>query len=417
MCKKKDPPGKRRDQRCSELFGNEIDDRDLRKHASTFEPRMDPLSPRRRKLKNLQGGTVPETNALDLDTVEAYGTYRANQLPFEERNSGKLDRKADPVVRRQQDLESHIFDTGLIVDQNVTKKTWTESKITPNCFNWYNSDPIVRPPAADQPGVTHQDRAYFEKTSNLFDHKTAPAPTAKQLRDDHVAYMEEEQEASNKRKANVYYSDLFDRPTPGLENTNNLGQYHPKHYANDDSHIIINQEWTDAKTEIMRQKRSGATLSAGARKFEELHQTNIPDSPKRHKMEDRQMLEPIETDTSQKVRRAAPGELGMHVHQKHMKSSLVREEFYDRAEATKAWEVAEINLSRVPVDADERSVKDQCKGFECQVVKVHLDVDPISNMCKGRAKLVLRYNPESNDLSGLISKIQALGWQVAFLGE
>lgn len=47
-------------------------------------------------------------------------------------------------------------------------------------------------------------------------------------------------------------------------------------------------------------------------------------------------------------------------------------------------------------------------------MKVILDVDHISGMCKGRAKLVLRYNPESNDLQGLIQRIQGMGWGVRF---
>ena len=61
---RKAPPGKRRDQRTSELFGNSVDDKDLRKQAGTFEPRVDPLSPRRRKIKFLQGGVIPEGNGI-----------------------------------------------------------------------------------------------------------------------------------------------------------------------------------------------------------------------------------------------------------------------------------------------------------------------------------------------------------------
>lgn len=449
------PAGKRRDQRTSELFGTAVDDKDLRRQAPTFQPKVDPLSPRRRKLKFLQGGTVPEHNAVDIMNMPPHGHYRAEMLGFEEDTSGKIDPRSDPCVRRQQDLESYIFEEHENMnhaDDILTKQRWND-KITPNSFNWYNSEPTLKGPAHDQPGTSHKDRAYHEKSSNVFDHRTVPQKTKEELQRVHNEEMQQEIDATLKRKANVYYSDLFNRPTPGYENQTagdiiidsngsprtscgagqgggylnhpnqqgsyggyNMSGYYPRKMADDDSAITVNAEWTDARTEIMRHKaQQGRPMTAQERKFDELHQTNIPESPRHHALVPRPG--PIETDTSQKVKRDTPGELGMHVHQKHMKSSLVRDEFYERADKVKAWEVAEIALAAVPRTADERTVRDVCKGFECQLVKVHLDVDPISNLCKGRAKLVLRYNPDSNGLGGLIGKLQSLGWQVAFLDD
>ena len=67
----------------------------------------------------------------------------------------------------------------------------------------------------------------------------------------------------------------------------------------------------------------------------------------------------IMTDNALKLspRNADEHELGQTIHQKHMRSSLVREAFYERAEATRAWEVAEIALSSVPPGEDERGVR------------------------------------------------------------
>lgn len=64
------------------------------------------------------------------------------------------------------------------------------------------------------------------------------------------------------------------------------------------------------------------------------------------------------------------------------------------------------------MNEDEQSVKEQVKGFGCQIVKINLDVDPISNLCKGRGKITLRYNPEYNGLPELIERIRSLGWSV-----
>ncbi|CAD7944336.1 unnamed protein product [Amoebophrya sp. A120] len=116
-----------------------------------------------------------------------------------------------------------------------------------------------------------------------------------------------------------------------------------------------------------------------------------------------------------------PGDVtepGSLMHQKHMKSSLVRDTFYERAASARAWEVAELSVSGLDPYEDEQTVKTKCRGFGCHIVKVMLDLDPVSNRCKGRAKLILRYNPDENDLNGLIDKIQAhIGWHVLFLGD
>jgi len=51
--------------------------------------------------------------------------------------------------------------------------------------------------------------------------------------------------------------------------------------------------------------------------------------------------EPIETDTAAKVMRmdAAEFEPANRVHQKHLKSSLASEQFYQQAEDLNQWEV------------------------------------------------------------------------------
>merc|ERR1712194_539021 len=126
----------------------------------------------------------------------------------------------------------------------------------------------------------------------------------------------------------------------------------------------------------------------------------------------------VQTDTSAKISRGGDGTViaSSRMQQNHLRSSLVTSQFYDRAEATVAWEVAEVNISQLPSNIDERDLKNICRGFDCQVVKVVLDLDPISNSCKGRGKLVLRYNPEKqNNLQPLVDAFTQKGYAVAFL--
>eukprot|EP00392_Amoebophrya_sp_AT5.2_P005286 g5295.t1 len=724
------PPGYRRDQMTSELFGDDVFYKDLRKQEGTFEPRTDPLSPRRKKLQFLQGGTVPETNQQDLDSLPVQAGHSRTQVGFTD-DTDHIDHGSDPVVRRHQELESHIFPTHASVDANRTK---------------------IR-----ASGVSSADRAYAEQASHLFEHAPLPAPSNAQKREQHMTALAQETDDLNKRRANIYYSDLFGRETPA---SGHLGAYHPKPVSSPESKICIHGEWSDSRTNAKSDERP---MTAKERQFRELYRTEVPEqgakdyrpgdlpnslstdtsgksnskmvlnrhdySPKRaerssvflqpakavneqhhhhknltprrrtlpdqdyaragrflgeygpklcdkvvakqemrfpceggvspeeypfasangpeaverrrtsrssspvgagdrgarsnhvpvaqlssyerreykmllegkavssgtsgatstsgrsqlpeleypfnqelhdgesagarsasrqkqydprfqtasavqgkgkgkdgvneirrHPVSPHAYIEALDRDTEspprnsrqeylygveqvrgQKVEKTAGGcpprlaepwtrgevdqwnnvenaskfgrahrdlgkhpvrqdfspppggaakgssygrsfvdygneavsgrsdpacrrgadislyggsgrvdehEAGSRVHQKHLKSSLVRDTFYERAEATRQWEVAEVSVARLAPTEDEGSIKTKCRGFGCHIVKVILDLDPISNMCKGRGKLILRYNPDENDLSGLIDKIQHhLGWQVLFLGD
>mmetsp|Transcript_14225 Transcript_14225/g.35291 ORF Transcript_14225/g.35291 Transcript_14225/m.35291 type:complete len:441 (-) Transcript_14225:266-1588(-) len=405
------PPGYRRDQMTSELFGDDVFYKDLRKQEGTFEPRTDPLSPRRKKLQFLQGGTVPETNQQDLDSLPVQAGHSRTQVGFTD-DTDHIDHGSDPVVRRHQELESHIFPTHASVDANRTKIRYNAEKITPNSFSWFNSQPIAKPPKDDgASGVSSADRAYAEQASHLFEHAPLPAPSNAQKREQHMTALAQETDDLNKRRANIYYSDLFGRETPA---SGHLGAYHPKPVSSPESKICIHGEWSDSRTNAKSDERP---MTAKERQFRELYRTEVPEQgAKDYRPGD--LPNSLSTDTSGKVKRVDEHEAGSRVHQKHLKSSLVRDTFYERAEATRQWEVAEVSVARLAPTEDEGSIKTKCRGFGCHIVKVILDLDPISNMCKGRGKLILRYNPDENDLSGLIDKIQHhLGWQVLFLGD
>jgi len=51
-------------------------------------------------------------------------------------------------------------------------------------------------------------------------------------------------------------------------------------------------------------------------------------------------------------------------------------------------------------------VKNLCRDFDLQIVKVNVEMDPVRNLCKGRAKIMVRYNPMRDSIAGLVQKLQ-----------
>jgi len=125
----------------------------LRKQAPTFEPRVDPLSPRQKKQAFLASnnimprpqpaptgyyppgygsdyglvdpGEAPlpeggEREVLSASKVPGLGTYGSGSgskydgiIHFEENNDVKINHKSAPPVRRQQELQSSLFGHGV----------------------------------------------------------------------------------------------------------------------------------------------------------------------------------------------------------------------------------------------------------------------------------------------------------------
>jgi len=106
-----------------------------------------------------------------------------------------------------------------------------------------------------------------------------------------------------------------------------------------------------------------------------------------------------------KVRNA----IGMHtqqIHQAHLRTSMTPHEFYEEAANTKHWEVVELYISGLTPYADEKQVRALCSGFDLHIVKVSVDMDPVRNLCKGRAKVMVRYNPKRDSINGLVRKLE-----------
>lgn len=403
------PAGKRRDQTTSELFGLDNDDKELRTMPSTFHPRLDARSARMKKIDFLGSDVLPHTDYHDC-------AQPGKLESLEEDNDVKINHMADPIARRQQELHSDLFGRHTPAADKDIRSHYAEKKLTPNDFKWFNAPEKgqrgegVRHFDSSQDHVTHQDRSYHEKSSQLFNRPTHPKEEFNEATEEQMARKEEAQ-GDMKRRANCYYSDLFGRQTP-MNDIPGSHPRHPKHMCPEAEQITINQDWTDSRTELMRRHQDhhyAQKVTAADRRHEELD--------KRHfLLEDPNLLEgpeppfptkvePLITDNSHRLK-VTLGHDTQTIHQAHLQSTLMGERFYQDAENTRAWEVAELHLIGLPVDADELFLKQFCHKFDVQVVRIMMDMDPVSNLCKGRAKLVLRYNPMHDTISQLIRTLE-----------
>lgn len=205
-----------------------------------------------------------------------------------------------------------------------------------------------------------------------------------------------------KRRANVYYSDLFGRNTPMAEpEQGDIRRNKPQGPLEDQ--IVVHQDWTDSRTELVCGQRRSKPATPGCRKSDEFNQARIFVNKDHYSPPDH--MASVTTDNSGKVKDAI-GLTTQQIHQAHLRTSLTPAEFYEEAASTKHWEVIELHISGLRETADEAMVKNLCKDFDLQIVKVNVEMDPVRNLCKGRAKIMVRYNPMRDSIAGLVQKLQ-----------
>lgn len=400
------PAGKRRDQTTSEMFGT-YNDKELRAMPKTFEPKDDALSARQKKLQFLSSEVLPRTAY-----PQGYGggmpphasatSPRANMMMQDPYMPADSEESIDPKMRRQQEHSSELFGRGTPA-ANAEQVHDQSRRLTPSDFKWFSIPEKVNSAGARQ-AVSHSDRHYHEKCSNLFDY-TSPQAEDTGRRPCFDPYTRQEEEVGDaKRRANVYYSDLFGRQTPmDVPENPEHHQYRPKCHGNPEDRITVHQDWTDSKTELVCGARGPKDASAGLRKTNELHQARIFGRDAHY--DQSEPLAPVSYDNSDKVK----GAVGLHtqqIHQAHLRTSMTGQEFYDEAESIKHWEVVELHISGLSRTADEALVRSLCTGFDLQIVKVAVETDPVRNLCKGRAKIMVRYNPKRDSIAGLVRKLE-----------
>jgi len=385
------PAGRRRDQTTSELFGDELD-KDLHSMPKTFEPKDFNYTAKQTKAHFLASEVLPRSQyppgarPADFQDHDLH-KYRCDAEP---------EVAIDPMVRRQNELSSELFgrETPVCGREELHDAS---RRLTPTDFKWFNIPQKVGDPA-DGAGVTHQDRSFKEKSSSVLDHTTVNGASRPCPREQY-----EEQQGDIKRKANVYYSDLFGRAPP-MEMPN--AQHRPKCSGHAEGQITVHGDWTDSRTEA--RSNGNSNMTAGDRKRGELHSTRLFDQEARPGTVD---LEPVTTDNSHKLKTTI-GSTTQQIHQAHLQSSTHGEDFYSEAARNKAWEVVELHIAGLQMECDDAFVRSLCQGFELHVVKIMVEMDPVRNYCKGRAKVMLRYNPERDSIHALVHDLEGQGLRV-----
>lgn len=382
------PAGKRRDQSTSELFGD-YNDKELHAAPKTFVPKEDYATARQKKLNFLSSDVLPHTAYRQQ---QQGGGYPREVNPYDD---NECEERINPNERRQLELSSEMFgrETPAQTAEDARKR------LTPSDFKWFSVPEPVQSVTGGQE-VTHQDRAYYEKCSNLFDHQS---PKVRQQTQDERDDIVDEQQSDLKRRANVYYSDMFGRKTPMDEPERGQEIRRGKLMSNAEDQIVVHQDWTDSRTEKMLGAGGSKSDSPTTRKCDEFNQSRVFSGKDQYRPPSSRA--PMTTDNSFKTR-APIGRSTQEIHQAHLRTSLTPAEFYDEAASTKHWEVIELHISGLRDDADEGTVKNLCNGFDLQIVKVNVEMDPVRNLCKGRAKIMVRYNPLRDSIAGLVSKLQ-----------
>jgi len=311
----------------------------------------------------------------------------------------------DANMRRQMELQSKLFGRAtpqVEYDQLHSRST----RLTPSDFKWHSHPEAVQQQGA--PEVAHRDRAFQEKCSGLFDHRS-PQTLTGHLEAERAA-REEEQIGDAKRRANAHYSDLFGRAAYAEQGERPQGERRAKHQGSAEDKLVVHQDWTNSKTELL-QRGSPRPEHPALRKSEELHQARVFGDTRRGSASEAwsastERQPPVTHDNSHKVR-SALGRSTQEMHQAHLRTSITSDEFYDEAHNTKHWEVVELHISGLGYNADDNYVRNLCQGHELQIVKVNAEVDPVRNLCKGRAKVMVRYNPTRDSVAGLVRKLEA----------
>lgn len=398
------PAGKRRDQTTSEMFGN-YDEKDLRGMPKTFVPKEDNTTARQKRIlfqrsEALAGSAYYPQAGDPLSPAPCLTETRGFLLEDE---TGHVDTS----LRRQLDLSSSMFGRPT-PEVSATMVHQPNSRLVPNDFSWHSHPEPLH--ADSEAQVNHLERSYQQKCSDVLNYQSPQevmgqhAAAERQLR-------QEEAAADLKRRANVYYSDLFGRSAdfvvPEAQQDGTVLR-RPRTTPNPEDRHIIHQDWMDSKTELMN-SRSPRPEDARGRKADELHQARI--FHQQATWQAPAKVEPVMQDNASKVR-MVPGMTCKQLQQAHLRTSITPSEFYDEVENTKHWEVIELHLSGLPSNADSDMVKRLCQGFDLQIVKAVADVDPVRNLCKGRAKIMVRFNPVRDSVSGLVRKLQELNYRV-----
>jgi hypothetical protein len=378
------------------------DDKALRAEPKkTFVPRELTETAHDRKLNFLSSDILPRADTTPNPVVKTRGSPQLGEIVLQYNGE---EPEVDHIMRRQTELSSDLNGrkTPAVAPHDAHDMS---RKLTPSCYNWQDLPEALHRPTAEW---DCHARAYEEKCSSVLN----PSP-----RQEYVASLDtdkrqreiDDAEEESKRRQHHLYSNVLGKEAAIHSPSGSIRR--PKYARADEDKITIFGDWTNAKTELA----CGSTpvnSSASERKQRQLHQSNIFNGEVEERVKADQ-TEPFVTNNSMKTTNA----FGLHtqqVHQAHLQSSLVGPDFYETAYNSRAWEVISLHISGLPPDATEHGLRHLCKGFDLQIVKVAVELDPARNVCKGRARIMVRYNPEFDQLLDLVRKLEAAKLDVSW---
>mmetsp|Transcript_113930 Transcript_113930/g.318287 ORF Transcript_113930/g.318287 Transcript_113930/m.318287 type:complete len:430 (-) Transcript_113930:93-1382(-) len=388
------PAGKRRDQTTSEMFGD-YDEKDLRSMPKTFIPKDDYTSARQKKHNFLRSEVLPHSEYM-MSHQMRYDDSEVPRRPQKAWMDEDEEEQVDTNLRRQMELQSKLFGRptpAADMEQLHDRST----RLTPNDFKWHN-----HPEQHAHEDMSHNDRAYKEKCSQIFDYRSPQ--TLQSHLDTQRREKEQDREGDAKRRADAHYSDLFGR-SAYTQPHEQSGDRRPRIQGSAEDKLTVHQDWTDSKTELLHRGEPRPEHPL-LRKGDELYQTRIFGPRSDVWTASTERPDSVTHDNSMKLR-SAVGRSPQEIHQAHLRSSVTDDTFYEQAESSKHWEVVELHISGLGINADDDYVRNLCQGFDLQIVKATAEVDPVRNLCKGRAKIMVRYNPMRESVSGLVQKLEA----------
>uniref|UniRef100_A0A0G4FBB8 Uncharacterized protein n=1 Tax=Chromera velia CCMP2878 TaxID=1169474 RepID=A0A0G4FBB8_9ALVE len=422
------PPGKRIDQMGKEVFCQEPDrdGRVLRKAGSTFEPRPDYLTASDRRILN--NATSPGL----WKGEPAFQPWRGTPGPQDPHYP--ISKMEDPprcYVGSQPAQPDALTETRLL---HAAGEEWDEVRKPNRTLEEKAKEREtlgLQPKAPDSPrpkiGETAKLRAIATrespgvtgKSSGLDKAETAPPGTVlKGFKKDDNETIEEMQE----RRRNRNFSDLFGCTAP--PHPGGLSGGIPADIREAEKEVVIFGDWTDSRTEMQRRSakdadRSGQPFSVDPhfRKMQHSYESAIPSLPL--PAQGSSAKENFAQATSDDVKRhslmntaQADGTAQRkHVSQAHLQSSLMRGDFYETAGTKKEedTEVRVVNLFGLPSEITEEHLRQIASRTKCHVVRYQLDVDPVTNRCKGRARVTIRRALNDGTMEAFTKEAEANG--------
>eukprot|EP00438_Fugacium_kawagutii_P026320 Skav210229 [mRNA] locus=scaffold2884:19594:25218:+ [translate_table: standard] len=214
-------------------------------------------------------------------------------------------------------------------------------------------------PSTAKEAKTHSDRAYEQKCSQVLEYQSPEARRPMEGAPSNSQHApRKEEESILKRRANAFYSDLFGRSAAYDDPEATMSARRSKGRASHEEHLIVHQDWSDCRTELLPGARRGGDATPQVRRSEELHQATAAAQLARIFGEESgswkspNKLEAVSHDNSEKIK-YSDGMSTRQIQQGHLKATLQADDFYSKACNIKEWEVIELHLSGLPHDADD----------------------------------------------------------------